>query len=70
MTLTFGSLTAGEWIEIDCDAYTITSFPGAGDFLSTLGVGETFFELRPPSTFTLECAAAALQVEHFRSYEA
>lgn len=70
MTLT-GSIAAGKWVEIDCDAYSITLRPDGTNLLQAgwLGVAETFFELRQPFTYTLECSGANLTVEHFRSYE-
>jgi hypothetical protein len=70
MTLT-GTLAAGESIVIDCDAYTITLEPDGTDLLQAgwLGASETFFELRPPSSYTLGCPQAALAVTFYRAWE-
>lgn len=69
MTLT-GVIGAGQWLTIDCDAYTITRSDGLNALQAGwLGTGETFFELRPPFTYTLESATAVLSVSHFRSWE-
>lgn len=70
MTLT-GTLGASTWLAIDCDAYTITKSDGTNLLQAGwLGVGEAFFELRQPYTYTLACDTADLSVSHYRSYEA
>ncbi|HEY9466791.1 MAG TPA: hypothetical protein VIR54_27030 [Vicinamibacterales bacterium] len=74
MTLT-GAPSSTQWIEINCDAaasggYMITRQPDGEDVIQDdwLGASETFFSLREPYQYTLECAQAALFVSHVRTW--
>jgi hypothetical protein len=69
MTLT-GSPSSSQWVEVDCDRYSITRQTDGLDAFQNgwLAATETFFELRTPYRYTIECAQANLVVAHYRSY--
>jgi hypothetical protein len=71
MTFSGGAVASDRSISIDCDAYTVSLEPDGTNLLQAgwLGASDTFFELRAPFTYTLECAEADLTVTTYRSWE-
>ena len=63
-----GNLSSSQTETIDCKAGTIVDQSGASLFSNLTPGG--FFQFRPPRSFTLECAAAALRVAHVKTYVA
>jgi phage-related protein len=64
--------TSSEYLEIDCDAYTITKYSaGVGtDVTSTLDVTHDFFALDPLDGLTLQMDKGTADVEFHRAYAA